>query len=943
MTHRRAYALAVLASLAFGPARADYVVKDGNTILQTIEAFTHSGKILPKNVPTDVNGAALDIATNATLTALVAANHTDLAAILSRLSTDPATQTTLAAVLAQLSSVNHIICDSGCGGGGGGLSVAYGGAIGANGTPGGFKDGSGFFQPFLGDSNGLWVSIKASAAIGVTGTFWQATQPVSAVSWPLPTNAAQETGGNLASLVTQLGAVTASPTANTISDRLKSINTTLGSPYQAGGALPLPSGAATSALQTSIITALGSPYQAGGALPLPSGAATSANQSTIATNTGTTNTDLGAPGAVACASDTASCSLNQLLQRVAQRISSVIALLPTSLGAGGGLKVDGSGTALPVSAGSLPLPSGAATSANQTNASQKTQIVDGSGNVIASTSNNLNVQCANCSGSGVSTADEATFTAGTSLFAGTGGFFQTSPTANPLTTGKQGMWQMTANRAGFVNLRDSSANELGIAATPLRTDPTGTTTQPVSGTVTANAGTNTSTAALALETGGNLAQIVTDFGAPGATACTTDTASCNQNQQLQRLAQRLTSIVTALGSPFQAGGSIGNTSFGISGTLPAFASTPTFNLGTLNGAATAALQPTNAAIASTTSAQTGHLMMGAVTTAAPAYTTAQTNPLSLDTGGNLRINCVTGCGGGSGGTASNFGSAFPAAGTAIGLTNGTNMVAWSATTNYGTAPSAIPVPAVNASVTASALPTGAATAANQATEIASLATIASNTGGAIPAGTATIGKVGINDGTNSGTVKAASTGAAFTDTALVADPRPNSAATISGTVTNPSSTITLPAATTLYGANTLVANSATAGSVVNPFFTIPNTAGGAAIPRIRLSTNDTVATGWPQALMQIDLWTTTPTWTNGDRAAWLPATGAGAHLASYTCQLGAAWGDGIAGECYPTVGSFASVKLASGTSIFWSLQTLSGTPGVVGVSKVWTAIAEFMN
>ena len=66
----------------------------------------------------------------------------------------------------------------------------------------------------------------------------------------------------------------------------------------------------------------------------------------------------------------------------------------------------------------------------------------------------------------------------------------------------------------------------------------------------------------ALETGGNLAQIVTDFGAPGATACTTDTASCNQNQQLQRLAQRLTSIVTALGSPFQAGGSIGNTSFG---------------------------------------------------------------------------------------------------------------------------------------------------------------------------------------------------------------------------------------------------------------------------------------------------------------------------------------------------------------------------------------------
>lgn len=40
---------------------------------------------------------------------------------------------------------------------------------------------------------------------------------------------------------------------------------------------------------------------------------------------------------------------------------------------------------------STALPTGAATSANQTNGSQKTQIVDGSGNVIGSTSNALNV------------------------------------------------------------------------------------------------------------------------------------------------------------------------------------------------------------------------------------------------------------------------------------------------------------------------------------------------------------------------------------------------------------------------------------------------------------------------------------------------------------------------------------------------------------------------
>jgi len=59
---------------------------------------------------------------------------------------------------------------------------------------------------------------------------------------------------------------------------------------------------------------------------------------------------------------------------------------------------------------------------------------------------------------------------------------------------------------------------------------------------------------------------------------------------------------------------------------------------------------------STTSGQSGELMMGAVTTAAPSYTTAQTSPLSLDPAGNLRVNVVTG--GGSGGTSAADKSAF---------------------------------------------------------------------------------------------------------------------------------------------------------------------------------------------------------------------------------------------------------------------------------------------
>lgn len=51
------------------------------------------------------------------------------------------------------------------------------------------------------------------------------------------------------------------------------------------------------------------------------------------------------------ATDTASSGLNGRLQRIAQRITSLMNFLPAALGAGGGIKVDGSGTALPVAAG----------------------------------------------------------------------------------------------------------------------------------------------------------------------------------------------------------------------------------------------------------------------------------------------------------------------------------------------------------------------------------------------------------------------------------------------------------------------------------------------------------------------------------------------------------------------------------------------------------------
>jgi hypothetical protein len=162
----------------------------------------------------------------------------------------------------------------------------------------------------------------------------------------------------------------------------------------------------------------------------------------------------------------------------------------------------------------------------------------------------------------------------------------------------------------------------------------------------------------------------------------------------------------------------------------------------------------------------------------------------------------------------------------------------------------------------------------------------------------------------------------------------------SGGAANPQGALTLPSATTAYSAGSLIANSATAASVVDPSFSIPSAAGAASIPRVRLSTNDATSTAWGSATIQVDLWTAAPTWTNGDRAAWSPATGTASHLATYVCYMSAEFGDGAYAECAPTPGGIAPLlRLASGQTIYWSLEAVSGS-GVTGASKAFTLTAE---
>jgi hypothetical protein len=154
-------------------------------------------------------------------------------------------------------------------------------------------------------------------------------------------------------------------------------------------------------------------------------------------------------------------------------------------------------------------------------------------------------------------------------------------------------------------------------------------TQPVSGTVTANAGTGNFTVVQA--TGTNLHAVI-DSGTVTANIGTTNGLALDATLAKLTIAQG-----AALGSNTQAliGGSV---------TTAA----PTYTTGQISPLSLTTAGEVRVAITSnsvdadalaqgsTTSGQNGSLIMGAVTTASPAYTTAQTSPLSLTTAGALR-------------------------------------------------------------------------------------------------------------------------------------------------------------------------------------------------------------------------------------------------------------------------------------------------------------------
>jgi hypothetical protein len=134
-------------------------------------------------------------------------------------------------------------------------------------------------------------------------------------------------------------------------------------------------------------------------------------------------------------------------------------------------------------------------------------------NVVDGGNTAFRVNCVvGCSASAGFT-DNSAFSAGAMAESNIGGVYNDSLAG--VTSGNAAAARITANRALHVNLRNASGNEVGTSGAPVRVDPTGTTAQPVSGTVTANAGAGTFTVGQA--TGTNL-HMVCDSGCGGASS-----------------------------------------------------------------------------------------------------------------------------------------------------------------------------------------------------------------------------------------------------------------------------------------------------------------------------------------------------------------------------------------------------------------------------------------
>lgn len=146
-------------------------------------------------------------------------------------------------------------------------------------------------------------------------------------------------------------------------------------------------------------------------------------------------------------------------------------------------------------------------------------------------------------------------------------------------------------------------------------------------------------------------------------------------------------------------------------------------------------------------------------------------------------------------------------------------------------------------------------------------------------------------------------------------------------INNPSASFTRPATTPTYAAGNLVANSATAGSVVPMTFNLGNVfgVGSFRLTRARIVKSSTTTTN---ATFRLNLYqAAAPTVTNGDGGAWL-STGALNWIGNIDVTSMLAFSDGAAGTGSCPAGSEIFAKLNSGGVVYGYLVALGAYVGV---------------
>jgi len=289
--------------------------------------------------------------------------------------------------------------------------------------------------------------------------------------------------------------------------------------------------------------------------------------------------------------------------------------------------------------------------------------------------NNISGTISLPTGAASALADNAAWAVGTTP-ATPEGCEYTSGGATALTTGHVGTPGCTSARAQFFDLESVVGTALGAPSnygtSPGAVEVLGvnafiTNTPAITGTVTANAGTNLNTSLLALETGGNLATTATNTGT--IAGAVTSSVMQNNLKQVNGTTVLVNTGATGAGSPRMT---VAVDTATIAGSVPGTAGTASANVVTVQGVASMTALLANPGTVATWglapvaagTAPTNMQVGGLVYNSTPLTpTTGQSLALQGDANGYLEVNVKAGA---AGGTSSSINATYPTTGTAAG-------------------------------------------------------------------------------------------------------------------------------------------------------------------------------------------------------------------------------------------------------------------------------------